>query len=421
MNPLYDEVPYDSFMGHYLRFMSTQETAHTYDWWCGLWTIACACGRATRVARPRAPVYLNMYLVLVGDSGVPRKSTSINTAAKLITDLYEGDDLVGIIGTRITAELIDSMLTKRTKEHGNAQLVITIPELATFAGQEGYLIAVPALLTDLYDCPDTRIGGGTLKRGEAIQHNVWVSFLSGSTQVWLLQTVNQRMTEGGFTSRCLFVVSNTPKQSIPWPDETDTAFERSQLMDELRAIKRQASMCPEIHIIPTALDMFREWYNTRTRSVDPYKQAFEAREDSHVLRVAALLSINDRSWEIKPRHLRVAIKLMAEMKESSSTVFEIGVMRSKYAASFDIIRTQLLGSHDPVPRSKVVQKCRYFLQMEELNVLIETMINMGLIRRFIYYPEQRTSLGGGMKRVYFHGTDKLIEKGIGEKVLEHFS
>jgi hypothetical protein len=69
-------VPADSYLGRYLRYMSTTETAYDYDWWCGLWTLACACGRDTYVARPRAPVYLNMYLVLIGDSGVPRKTTA---------------------------------------------------------------------------------------------------------------------------------------------------------------------------------------------------------------------------------------------------------------------------------------------------------------------------------------------------------
>ncbi len=43
---------------------------------------------------------------------------------------------------------------------------------------------------------------------------------------------------------------------------------------------------------------------------------------------------------------------------------------------------------------------------------------MGLLRRFIYQPEMRGK--GVQKTEYFHGTDKLIEKGVAERVLERF-
>jgi hypothetical protein len=359
-----------------------------------------------------------MYLILVGDSGIPRKSTSINMATELIRDLHADDDVVGVIGAKATPEQIDLILHRRSKQYGSAQVAITSTELTVFVGGEAYNTAMPMLLTDLYDCPRIRQGGGTIARGESEQHNVWVSFLSGSTAIWLLQAVNPKVIEGGFTSRCLFVVTNEPKQLIPWPDDNNTDYERHMLMEQLRAVKKQAALCPEIQMAPTAMEMFAAWYHKRDHSVDPFKQAFEAREDSHVLRIAALLSINDGAWEIQCKHLRLAFKLVVELKLTSGAVFEHGVMRSKYAAAFDIIRTQLIGSHDPIKRSSLVRKCRYFLQLEETNLLFETMHDMGLLRRFIYQPEMR---GKGVQRTeYFHGTDKLIERGVAERVLERF-
>jgi hypothetical protein len=326
--------------------------------------------------------------------------------------------MIGIIGAKATPEQVDLILHKRTKEHGSAQVAITSTELTVFVGGDVYNASMPALLTDLYDCPRIRQGGGTIARGESEQHNVWVSFLSGSTTIWLLQAVNPKMIEGGFTSRCLFVVSNEPKQLIPWPDDNNTDYERHMLMEQLRAVKKQAGLCPEIHMTPNGMALFADWYRKRDHSVDPFKQAFEAREDAHVLRIAALLSINDGAWEIQCKHLRLAFKLVAELKLTSGAVFEHGVMRSKYAAAFDIIRTQLLGSHDPITRSSLVRKCRYYLQLEEINVLFATMHDMGLLRRFVYQPEMRNRTA--TKTEYFHGTDKLIDRGVAERVLAHF-
>jgi hypothetical protein len=238
----YDKlVPADSFLGRYLRFMSQQETAYAFDFWSGMWAVSCACGRLTYVARPRAPVFLNMYTILIGESGIARKTTSVSSAAKLVRILATEDKELGFIDAKVTAEKLDSILHERTMEHGSSQLCIAIPELAVFLGTEQYVANMPTLLTDLYDSPSHRHGGGTIERGEIVQRNIWVSFLSASTPVWLLKTVNPNVVEGGFTSRCLFIVSNEPKSKIPWPDEDASSEDHAILLADLREIRKSCS------------------------------------------------------------------------------------------------------------------------------------------------------------------------------------
>jgi uncharacterized protein DUF3987 len=407
----------DSFISRYLRFMSTQETAHAYDMWCALWCISCACGRATYVARPRAPVYLNMYVVLVGDSGIPRKSTSVNMALRLVRELFADSEQPAIIDAMVTAERLDELLHEQTKKFGSSQIIVGVSELAAFVGAQAYMNTMPVTLTDLYDCPTHRVGG-TVSRGVSEQKDVWISMLSGSTPVWLLRTVNPRIVEGGFSSRCMFVISNEPKQSIPWPSEEDNDYDRSQLMDALRDIRDGARARGPIRIVDTALAAFSEWYTTREHSTDPYKQSFEAREDAHVLRIAALLCINDGSWEIRTKHIRYAIELVASIKQASGTVFEQGIMRTKYAAAYDLIRTQLLSSgNDPIPRHVLQRKCRYWLQLDELNSLVLVMHEYGVLQRYMTAPENNR----GRPTEYYCGTDKLLEKGMAEHILNRFA
>src|SRR3954471_15127227 len=276
-------------MGRYLRFMSQQETAYAFDFWSGMWAISCACGRLTYVARPRAPVFLNMYTILIGESGIARKTTSVSMAAGLVRAITREDQELGFIDAKMTAEKLDSILHMRTVEHGSAQLCVAIPELAVFLGTEQYVANMPTLLTDLYDCPSHRYGGGTIARGEMIQRNIWLSFLSASTPVWLLKTVNPNVVEGGFTSRCLFIVSNTPKQRIPWPTGDDTTEDYDILLADLKHIRETAGESQPITLTAAAMTAFSKWYRARSRSMDAFLCSFEAREDAHVLRVAALL------------------------------------------------------------------------------------------------------------------------------------
>jgi hypothetical protein len=408
-------VPANSFMGRYMKYMQAQETAEIFDFYCGLWAISAVCGRNTFVQRPRAPVYLNMYVILVGESGTVRKTTSVRIATSIARSVIGADTEIGIIDGKVTPEKMMELLQERTMEHGNAQLCISVPELATFMGTERYVVHLPALLTDLYDCPDRYDSGGTIIRGKIHLRNVWLSFLSASTPVWLLKAVNPNVIEGGFTSRCYFVTSNEPKNRIPWPQENDAEMYQD-LCDDMKIIAAEAAVRGPIQVDPTGIETFTKWYHGRRRAIDAFKQSFEAREDAHALRVAALLAINDGSWIIKRSHVYVGTRLMEMMKESSSNIFASTEARTKFAHALDAVRAALMSyGMDPVPRHKLYLKARSYVTNEEFLTLLEVMHEIGAIQRFTIAGER------GRPADWIRGTDVLLSKGLGENVLDRFS
>ena len=408
-------VPQDSFMGRFLSYMESQETAYAYDWWCGLWCISAACARAVHVARPRAPIYLNMYVILVGDSGVVRKTTSVHNSSRLVRSLLHSYPELHLLDAKLTPEKLDELLHTQTINHGTAQLCITVSELAVFLGTERYIAHMPTLLTDLYDCPDARDGGGTITRGSVTQRKVWVHFLSASTPIWLLKTVNPNVVEGGFTSRCYFVVANEPKRRVPWPSEPDAAL-YGDLCDDLRIIAQEARQHPEIGITPEALRMFTDWYEIRPRSIDPYKQSFEAREDAHVLRVAALLAINEGEWLIHRSHVEQAVVVVTAVKDSSARIFDRAEVTSKFALGLDVLRTHLINTGmTPMSRAHLYLKVRQHLTNADFLNLLEVLDHMGAIQRFEFRGNR------GRPTDYIRGTQLLLDRKIGEHVIERFT
>ena len=408
-------VPHDSFMGRYLSYMANQETAYAYDWWCGLWCISSAIARRSYVNRPRAPVYLNLYLILVGDSGVARKTASVSVARRVVHNLLSTVSDLALLDDKVTPEKLDELLHNATEQHGNAQLCIAVPELAVFLGTERYIAHMPTLLTDLYDCPAQRFGGGTITRGSVIQHNVWINLLSASTPIWLLKTVNPNVVEGGFTSRCYFIVANEPKRQIPWPEDSDPLLFKD-LCEDARIIAAEATKHPTIGITDGGRKHFTDWYAARPRSIDPFKQSFESREDAHVLRIAALLCVNDGSWSIDAPHVECAITLLAGVKHTSGTIFETAEAKSKFAQGLDILRTYLITQGmDPLPRSRLYIKCRHQMSFLEFQSLIDVLDEMGAIQRF------ELKQARGRPTEYIRGTDLLMKRGIGDAVLERFS
>lgn len=402
-------------MGRYLAYMQRQETAEAFDWWCAAWCIGMACARETYVNRPRAPVYLNMYLILVGDSGIARKTTSITVASKLARSVLAHYTNISLLDTACTPEALNKLLHDRTTDHGCAQLCITVPELAVFLGTEHYIAHMPTLLTELYDCPSAREGGGTIARGEIVQRKVWLHFLSASTPVWLLKAVNPKVIEGGFTSRCYFIISNTPKHSIPWPSELDDDLYQD-MCEDLRIIAAEARTRPPIGIREDAKALFSKWYTDRTRSLDPYKQTFESREDAHVLRMAAILCINDGTWEITCEHIEHAVTVIASIKENSSLIFDTAEIRSKHSTALDMIRTALLSAGmDPVPRHRLYLHMRGKVSHPDFLSMLEVLQELGAVQRF----DVRGRRGRAVNLI--RGTQKLLEKGLGDKVISLLS
>lgn len=370
----------DTFIGAFLQYCENSETPYAYDFWTALWTLSVALGRDIVVDRPAAPVYLNMYAILVAESGVTRKSTAVRRSVRLIRDFCNDDNL--LIESKITPEKLEHDLALQTAINNTARANIAIDELVKFLGRERYVEAMPTLLTDLYDSPDLRVGGGTLDRGRTTLQNVYINFLSASTPSWLLRAVNPDVIEGGFTSRVVFIVSEKPKRCAPWPDKVDEGSE-DRLREQLARIRQQAANVRVVHISEGAKKKFANWYRSRDIKRDPFRASFQSREDGHVLRVAALLSINDDTWEIQNHHLVNAIKIITEVREDGASIFEGTGTNSRLILGVDAIRDKLLAAGiNGIKQSDLTKALQRYMDAEHVTTALDIMHELNMVQRF---------------------------------------
>ena len=202
-----------------MESLEDQETPVIYDFICACWALSVAMGRDVIVDRPRAPVHLNMYVILVSESGIMRKSTSIRIATSVVRDfLALKNSHVLLFENKTTMGMMLDELSRASQDHGAGQGILVASELAAVLGRGTSISGLPALLTDLYDCPDQRVGGGSLNTGSFNLKDVYFSFMGGSTPSWLAKAVRPEIIEGGFTSRCYFINGRNRKRSIAWPE-----------------------------------------------------------------------------------------------------------------------------------------------------------------------------------------------------------
>ncbi len=408
-------VPEGSFLHMHMTALANRESPYAYDFWSGVWLLSLALGRDVYVPRPDAPVYMNWYVLLVADSGVTRKSSIVNNAEKIARKFIDAmDGEMMLIETRTSPEAMELRLQEHTLEYGYAHAAIVVSELATFLGKERYNLHMPALLTDLYDSPYIRTGGGTISRGVTKMRNVYVNFLSASTASWLVRAVNPDVIEGGFTSRCIFIHDEKRKQKVAWPSEDKKKkITKKQLVRYLVNIRTEANDVKEIKIQHSALQAFERWYNEREEHRDPFRASFEAREDAHVLRLAATLAANANRWVITKGDIRDAITVIASCKEGASALFAGTSVTSRIVLGIDKLRETLIEAGiSGCTQTTLLTKCRNYINAEEMTTALVIMQELGMVQQF-------KSIGGtvGKPSTTWRGTRDITGQGSMEMIL----
>lgn len=316
-------MPEGSFIRAFMEHCDDIETAREYDFWSAVWALGTAIGRRIVIARPNAPVYLNWYVIHTADSGVTRKSTSVNLAQRVLDLSGCAKDALLIQGQTNTTRFLE-LLNEQTMEHGECRVNINVSELVRFLGKGAGGLGLPGVLTDLYDCPRIQRFGGTQAAKATTLLNVFVSMLSASTPAWLVKSINPNVVEGGFTSRTMFIIGGRRKTTVAWADNVDSTGPQRLAENLQRLVDDACKSVGDVGITinEKALGRFRSWYTKLKHPHDPFRESFFSRQDAHVLRLAGILCINDRSLVIQKRHVEAAIRIIHNVRETSAELFD---------------------------------------------------------------------------------------------------
>lgn len=409
----------ETFIGEYMKLFEDLETPHAYDFWCGVWILSNLVGRHVFVDRPSLPVWLNWYILLVAESGVTRKTTAVGRARKYLTDIEQYRDYdIEIVSTKIVPEMFENRLNLLSNEYERAHAAIAVDELVRLMGREQYTQTIVGLFTDMYDCPTHQYSAGTFARGKIELRRVFVTLLSASTPTWLMRAVNPDVIEGGFPSRCLFIVQERPKKKVAWPDGTIPSNDKflTEMAKVNNTLKSLTQLKPEtgIGISGPARRRFQNWYKKRTTHTDPFRASFEAREDEHVLRLAATLAISDGSWHIHKLHIDHAIQAIREVKGDASAIFEGTTDIGKFMLGVEKLREILMQAQfEGRAQSTLQNALQYYFNRKELQTILEIMHELGMVQQ--YRP---TSGGQGRRPTMWRQTPKTQLPGMADKIVK---
>jgi hypothetical protein len=331
-------VPQSGFIHEYLKFTQNLEAPLEFQFFCALTILGQVIGRRQYIERGAYNLYPPTPLILVAPSGICRKTSAVQLAAKLARAVE-----VPVLANKITPE---DFIRQLQDSHKGSSPLILAPELAVLIGKQKYNVGLIELLTDLLDCPD-HWESGTIMRGRTELTNVTLGLLGASTPKWLKSSIPVEAFAGGLMSRILVIVKEDSPRTFPSPPKLDPDM-WSSMTTWLRGVQTFEN---PIELVPSAELWFAKWYKEQRKLMQKAGEdniGYFARKPDHLLRMSMNLQISRGEHEITEVALEEANDIFTWLEDNTPAVIKMLLSTEHGALATTII--QLLkrsGGHAP--------------------------------------------------------------------------
>lgn len=362
----------------YLHFTEETEPCELFRSWVGISVIAAALQRKCFLKWGSQTWYPNLYIVLVGPPGEPRKGTAMASGYSLLHGLN-----LRMSADRLTPEYfikeLSSCLTTTQFDTGkfmnHCSLTVFSKELTVFIGYKNSQFL--ADLTDLYDCADNwsyRTKGG----GQFEVTGAWLNMLAATTPEQIQAALPAEAIGGGFASRVLFIYADKRGKTVPMPLEDEEL--KQKLIADLEEI---ALLSGSFRATNEYVLARTEWYvNERPEDQviqDARFAAYYSRKASTATKLSMILCAS-RCEDMKLREIDFvnAVNMLNEAEVSMPRALS-GVGKSDYAEVLPLLMEEIL-KHKEVSMSHLMRRFSHDTTQFHLMKMIETLELMEVLK-----------------------------------------
>ncbi len=215
--------------------------------WCGVSAIS-ACLERKCFVDFRPLLFPNLYIVLVAESALCRKSTAISQATRLLKRLDDPprmlaqktttEALVAQLKTPTVPVVVDSSSGEATGIRTGAQGLIVASELGTLISKQSFQSGLVDLLINLWDSSEDAFVYNSRSHGDETISEPCMSLLGATTMSWIRNSIPEEAIGGGFTSRIIIVHSKRSGKLIARPQVTPELMAlENDLVKDLNVIR----------------------------------------------------------------------------------------------------------------------------------------------------------------------------------------
>jgi hypothetical protein len=308
-----------SFLQTYKNYASfLTDAPEIYHEFSALNLLSLAVGRTPINVTPRQ-LYPNIWTILIGVSGISRKSTALCLADSILPDDYQS------LPNDFTPESLQECLSKQS------QGLIIKEEIGGFLNsikRRDFMVGTPDLLCQLYNCPSKY--RKTLRSIDFRLADVCFNIMAATTPSRFLQTVEPADFDSGFLSRFL-IIYGRKSFSMPRRSWAHTDNER---LNRCRTLWKQIfdafhTSLHEFEFDSEAMEWADLWQTMKEEEAlnisDPkeadLKGAIITRLSDYVLKLSALYEVDNISENIVRKLVEPHILISsASVEKACSTI-----------------------------------------------------------------------------------------------------
>ena len=389
----------ENWLDGYAEYTDQTESSPLFHTWCGISTIASALQKKVRLEHGRLKIYPNLYIILVAEPGVARKTQAIDYSIDIMSSV---DCIVRAADATTRESLIqaiegathDQIMPDGTVLKHNS-LTIVSRELEDFIGNKKENHRMVTTLTALFDCGSKPWIYQTKNSGTNKLSAVFVNLIAATTPESLASCLPAAAIGGGLTSRVLFIYTDLRKAKYSKPPRPPEILYKA-LVQDLEMIARISGV---YYLSETCDKKWDEWYNTYDGELshrickDRIFSAFYSRKSTLVLKVAqALSAARSSSMEIEWSTMEDAIELVEDIERSMDKAFT-AVGRSDITVDVTAVCT-IVEKYGSISEKQLLHLVFRDMDAAKFDNVISTAIRCGNIFRDIkgdkimYYSTQ---------------------------------
>lgn len=370
----------------YLTLYEESESPRTFLMWSLIAAAAGLVGKNAHLQLGELRVFPNLYVILIGPSGV-RKSSAISMMTKLLesTTIYFGPTdtggqrhglmsaLVGLKRSvfegrkRITGDFAMSRAMMHPRD--SSDMFLAISELGRLFGQGSE--DMMNFFNDLYDGESIDY---QTKIGETRVSSPRVTILGGTTPSNLATVLTSNSAEHGITARMLFVYADRKYKSVPippdqlpeWHEARDSFLARLRWIDQNRR---------NFVLLDSARAKYNDLYSYIPEVDDPRLLAYKERRGNTLIKVAITLAALRMATGIEDTDVGLAHYLLTDIELNMHKAFEYFGRNKKHAGR--MLMVNYLKAHQKAQQHELIAAAASELTPKEALDALEAMVVSG--------------------------------------------
>lgn len=391
----------EDWIDAYQEYTTNTESAKIFHRWCAMSAIASALRRKVWFEFGRISIFPNLYIVLVADPGVARKTQAISFQEEILSQIsgivLSADATTPQALLDDLEEAASSVTMPDNTAFTHCSLTICSGEFESFIGGKKDNDRMIITLTDLFDCKQRPYKTRTRHSKSNIIPHPFLNLIAATTPDSIANSLPPTAIGGGLTSRIIFIWAPGKEKKIDVPELNVTAAAiREKLITDLAAIARISGA---YKFSSDGREWWRDFYmgfdeqDPRRICKDNAFKGWYSRKPLFIIKVAMILTAAKRQATIvEPAELETALRFIEEAETTMVRTFN-AVGRSDVAADVESIR-QIVRQHGAISESKLMQLVWRDADARKFDLAISTIIRAGEIRRAYTGP-------GGEKGIHY--------------------